>query len=332
MGAGLSAKKIATTGRVVTAMHQQLKAATPNSSRLEPWLLFPIGHAPNEEPKDARTEVFVQANPRDPIGALCCPGDKKGYWYYNVSNPTVVPFIMGANQSGRVDVAIIVAPGGGNLFLAWDKEGIQIALWLNSIGFSAFVLKYRVPSQNDDKSLIDAQRAVSLVRHRAPEFGLNKSRIGFMGFSAGGYLASRVSYTRKRQYEAIDEIDHHSHLPEFVLNIYGSGDPRRAKFAPLTFLATAINYQCVRSAEVESFFKGLREQGGNHELHIFSDGRHGYGDCSLYIEGGRWADVCAWTANAALFLRTKVLNIYSPIGVEAMVPNIFLSKGRRPAL
>merc|ERR1719282_734862 len=146
----------------------------------EPWRLF-NGDAPKLPRNDKRgEEAYVQADPNDPVGQKCSPGDANGYWYYNVSTPVIVPFIVAANDPKRSDAAVLVIPGGGMRFLAWEKEGTHVAKFLNSIGISAFVVKYRVSSettQGSQESLVDIQRAISLVRSRADTFGLNSSRI-----------------------------------------------------------------------------------------------------------------------------------------------------------
>lgn len=115
---------------------------------------------------------------------------------YNVSRPTLTPFLVG-NGTGS---AVVIAPGGGYVDLAWDLEGIDLARRLNSFGVSAFVLKYRVPARPPRAGLPkwwaplqDAQRAVGVVRARAAGWGLDPSLIGFMGFSAGGHLAAHLS-------------------------------------------------------------------------------------------------------------------------------------------
>lgn len=275
-----------------------------------PWLLF-SSQAPGELPEHARTQAFVRANADDPIAKKCCPGDTWGYWYYNVSQPTLVPFIIGNSTPGRANAAIIIAPGGGFEFLAWHKEGTRIALWLNSLGFSAFVLKYRVPSKADTalKAIIDAQRAVSLVKFRAHEFGLDQNQIGFMGFSAGGALAAKVSCTEYRTYLPIDAADALPHVPNYQLIIYGAGDDCPASVVPTTFMAIATDDQCVSSKNAANYYALIRDKNATnqHEEHIYGSGRHGYGDCSVYVEGDDFRDVCSWTINAQMFLKSVIL-------------------------
>src|SRR5437764_4330856 len=110
----------------------------------------------------------------------------------NVSKPTLTLFQP--PEGKRNGAAVVVCPGGGYSILAWDLEGTEIAEWLNSIGVTAAVLKYRVPRREGDTAnklpLMDAQRSMSLVRSKASELGLDPRRIGMLGFSAGGNLAA----------------------------------------------------------------------------------------------------------------------------------------------
>src|ERR1700753_3957535 len=120
-------------------------------------------------------------------------GNPIRYSYSKVSHPTRAVSLPPAETANGT--AVVVCPGGGYVHLAMTHEGIDVAKWLNSHGVTAFVLKYRLPSDETmvDKSigpLQDAQRAIQLVRQQAGDWGINPSRIGIMGFSAGGHLAS----------------------------------------------------------------------------------------------------------------------------------------------
>jgi len=120
---------------------------------------------------------------------------------------------------------IIICPGGGYGKLAWNKEGTEVATWLNTLGVEAVVLKYRVPRRKNrekhDAPLQDAQRAVSLVRHHAKEWGLDPKRIGVLGFSAGGHLsATALTNYDKRHYKSVDAVDKASCRPDFGVLIY----------------------------------------------------------------------------------------------------------------
>src|SRR6266496_5632582 len=121
--------------------------------------------------------------------------------------------------------AILICPGGGYWNLYWQLEGEEVATWLNSLGVTAILLKYRVPRRPDEpqgeparRPLQDAQRAVSLVRSRAKEWGIAPDRIGVMGFSAGGHLAvAAATEFGKRRYEPVDGADKLSCRPDFAV-------------------------------------------------------------------------------------------------------------------
>ena len=121
---------------------------------------------------------------------------------------------------GQPRPAVVVCPGGGYQLLATDLEGTEIARWLNSQGIVAAVLFYRVPGKRD-AAFQDVQRAVSLVRARAKEFGVDRSRIGVMGFSAGGHLSACLAAGyATRTYASVDKADRFSCRPDFALLIY----------------------------------------------------------------------------------------------------------------
>ena len=116
--------------------------------------------------------------------------------------------------------AVMVCPGGGYSILAIDLEGTEIAQWLNGLGFTAAVLYYRVPNKRDG-AFQDGQRALSLLRSRATEFGIDPHRLGVLGFSAGGHLSARLACGYgTRSYTPIDAADKASPRPDFAALIY----------------------------------------------------------------------------------------------------------------
>ncbi len=135
----------------------------------------------------------------------------------NVSRPTLTLFPAPRKAGAAAAPAMIVCRGGGYGYTVIDKEGTEIAAWLNSAGFSALVLKYRTPN-NRAGALQDAQRALSLARERAAEWNLDPQRLGIIGFSAGGHLAARTSTSfGERSYPDIDAIDENSCRPDFAV-------------------------------------------------------------------------------------------------------------------
>ena len=145
----------------------------------------------------------------------------KGYHISKVSEPTLTVFKPAKEKANGTSV--IICPGGGYAILAFDHEGYKVAKWLNELGITAFILKYRLPSDliMQNKSigpLQDVQKAIRLVRRNAKKWNLDPDKIGIMGFSAGGHLASTLStHFNEKVYAAIDSI---SARPDFSLLIY----------------------------------------------------------------------------------------------------------------
>ena len=145
----------------------------------------------------------------------------------NVTRPTIT--IHRPAKEKDTGAAMLICPGGGYHNLWWQLEGEEVAAWLNSIGVTGILLKYRVPRRPDDakgeyparRPLQDAQRAVSLVRSKANEWGIDPNRIGIVGFSAGGHLAIATATSfDKRTYEPVDDIDKVSCRPDFAVPVY----------------------------------------------------------------------------------------------------------------
>ena len=206
----------------------------------------------------------------------------------DVSKPTLT--IYRPAKDKNTGVAVIIAPGGGYRVLAWDHEGEQVAAWLNSIGVTGVLLKYRVPRRKEHPKgpLEDAQRAVSLVRSKAKEWGIDPNRIGMLGFSAGGHLTALAATNfSSRAYEPIDETDQMSCRPDFAVIIYPGGAVDRAKEklvpeihvskeTPPTFLAQS-NDDRVGPENSALLYLALKKAGVPAELHIYATGGHGYG-------------------------------------------------------
>ena len=210
-----------------------------------------------------------------------------------VDNPTLTVFP--ASEDTANGCSVIICPGGGYNILAWPKEGTEVAEWFNSIGVTAFVLKYRVPRRNPDKihwePMQDIQRAVRLVRHQATKWNIDPDRIGTLGFSAGGHLTvmSGVQYQTK-SYDRVDAADDLSCRPDFMCPIYAAylGNKYSDKVAelgdlvtvtkdtPPTFMAVTWD-DSMRGAQSALLFVRLKEQGVPAELHAFAKGGHGYG-------------------------------------------------------
>lgn len=212
----------------------------------------------------------------------------------NVSVPTVAIF----KPKPEVDTgaAVVIAPGGGHTILAYDLEGTEIAAWLNSIGLTGIVLKYRVPARDPDKRWLaaaqDGQRAMSLVRGRADEIGIDPDRIGIIGFSAGGTPVRYAALVKERLYEPVDRYDAVSFRPDFAAPIYAGGIPEGATITedcPPFFMVIAHDDRD-RSVAVAELYIALKQADVSAELHIYESGGHGYGLRSTELPVTTWPD------------------------------------------
>ena len=136
----------------------------------------------------------------------------------DINEPTITVFkVPGTNKPTP---AVIICPGGAYSILAYDKEGTEIAAWLNSIGITGIVLKYRVPG-NQDGAFQDIQRAVRLTRRNASGWNISAHRVGVMGFSAGGHLCARLSTNADQSsYPKLDVVDEEKLRPDFAILVY----------------------------------------------------------------------------------------------------------------
>jgi len=212
----------------------------------------------------------------------------------NVSNPTLT--IYRPDPAKNTGAAVVVCPGGGYYILAMDLEGTEVCEWLQSLGITAALLKYRVPAGNGENKhppgapLQDAQRALGMLRHQAGELRLDPARIGILGFSAGGYLAAMLgSHHAQRAYAPIDAADQVSCRPDFCALIYPGGltddnknDVLAPEFkgnmaaVPPTFIAMAED----DAGGVENallYYLALKHAKIPVEMHLYPVGGHGYG-------------------------------------------------------
>lgn len=223
-----------------------------------------------------------------------------------VINPSLTLFLP-EKPNGT---SIVICPGGGYAYLAINKEGYKVAEWLNTLGITAFVLKYRLPSDDimKDKSigpLQDAQEAMRFIRRHAEKWHLNTEKVGVMGFSAGGHLASTLStHYNDLVYKQTDSI---SAKPNFSVLVYpvismdekimhkgsrnkllGNNPSKKliVKFSnekqidsltPPTFLVHATNDKGVPVENSLSYYLELKKNKISAELHIYQDGKHGFG-------------------------------------------------------
>ena len=201
-----------------------------------------------------------------------------------VSNPALI--VYEPKKPNTSNVGIIVCPGGGYNILAIDLEGYEVAEWLNELGYTAFVLQYRVP-KNELGALNDLQRAIRYVRSSAEQYGLDTEKIGVLGFSAGGSLSARASTQFETDsYPKIDQIDQSSARPDFAVLIYPAyldlGENRSltpeltmSETVPPTFIFETADDPYGNSALV--YAQALRDHKIPVELHFLPEGGHGYG-------------------------------------------------------
>ncbi len=209
----------------------------------------------------------------------------------NVSRPTITVFSPASGHNNGT--AVIVCPGGGYSILAYDLEGSEVCEWLNSIGVTGVLLKYRVPGRAGQQRyaapLQDAQRAISMVRHRAAEWKIDAKRIGILGFSAGGHLSAATSTNYEtRTYPTGDSSDNENCRPDFTVLIYPAYltlDSDMTKLAPEikvtdntppTFLAQTED-DPVHVENVLAYSLALKNAKVPFELHVYPEGGHGYG-------------------------------------------------------
>jgi len=241
-------------------------------------------------------------------------GDKPITLITNVTKPTLT--IYRAPKDKDTGAAVVICPGGGYSVLAWDLEGTEVADWLNSIGVTGIVLKYRVPKRPDTVAsappLQDAQRAVSLVRSKAGEWGIDPKRIGILGFSAGGNLtALACTNYDHRTYEAVDDADKISCRPDFGVCVYPAWlvDDKTGQLKP-EFHVTSETPQMffvhagndgITSANSVEMYLALKHANVPAEIHVYPTGGHGFGLRPSKEPCSEWPQRCeAWMRSQGL--------------------------------
>ncbi|HUV69071.1 MAG TPA: alpha/beta hydrolase [Terracidiphilus sp.] len=228
----------------------------------------------------------------------------------NVVMPTITLYkAKGAAEGLRP--AVVVFPGGGYRILAIDLEGTEVCDWLNSVGVTCVLLKYRVPDTGpypkSAAALQDAQRAMGLVRLHAAEWGIDPNRIGVLGFSAGGHLAAAISNLyEKRLYDPVDEADKLSCRPDFAVVVYpGYLALADQNFAPNPEIHPTANTPPTFIVQAEDdpvhvenavvYFMQLKNAKVPAELHVYAQGGHGYGLRRTALPVTSWpVEVAKW--------------------------------------
>lgn len=249
-----------------------------------------------------------------------------------ISKPSLFPFLAPQPKGA----AVIIMPGGGYTHLAWDKEGVDIATWLNTLGVSAFVLKYRMPADFPGSPwipLADAQRALRTVRQNARACGIDANKVGVIGFSAGGHLASQLE-TRSSALTSptLDTTDAVDARPSFGVLMYPvismdstiahagsrtallgasptaadvmlySSELQVTSTTPATFLGVSTKDTTVKPVNSVRFDDALKAKGVPEELHLYQDGAHGVGIREAKGDMAAWPTQCAAWLKAQKFL------------------------------
>lgn len=260
-------------------------AAEPNLT-LNVWPSLPPGDKPNLGAEKWEADTMLRGAVTTPTIAVYRPAKEKD-----------------------TGVAVLIAPGGGFSQLSMGHEGADVATWLNSIGVTGIVLKYRIPVREGMARSLpasqDAQRAMSMVRSKAKEWGIDSNRIGILGFSAGGQVAANlITGFDKLMYEAVDDLEKTNSRPDFAIIIYPGGILKRAegtpaagaapaagnpapmrplndeirvtKDTPPTFLSIAHDDRGGPEQAIQLYL-ALKQAGVVAELHVWAQGGHGYG-------------------------------------------------------
>ncbi|HOC67939.1 MAG: Acetylxylan esterase precursor [Candidatus Hydrogenedentes bacterium ADurb.Bin101] len=241
----------------------------------------------------------------------------------NAADKAPLLHLFPLTEKGTLSPAVIVCPGGGYSGLAMGYEGVDVARWLNSHGVAAFVLEYRVAPHRHPVPLHDAQRALRTVRARAEEWGVDPARLGILGFSAGGHLASTTAtHFDGGDPDSQDSIARLSCRPDFTILIYPvisllpayghmgsrnnllgndadeqvaaslSNNRQVTADTPPAFLVHSTGDSGVPAENSIAYYRALVKAGVPAEMHIYEQGEHGYGMGKGDPALSTWPDLC----------------------------------------
>ncbi len=294
-------------------------------SAAEPWDVIRLwpGNAPGEQPELQGSERVLVGRPR-PF-----------YQITDVSTPTLTVFQPAAEK--RRGIGVLLCPGGGLQRLAIEHEGFEMADRLLEEGLTVFLLKYRVPAPIKT-AVMDAQRAMGIIRSRASDWGLDPEGIGQLGFSAGGEIGAWLAtHHQERLYKPVDDADRVSCRPDFVGLIYPGGLLNRRTGAlkseiadrlsddvPPTFFVHAFNDSSLNSLEMVLALKKAKVPA---ELHLYQEGTHGFGARGSGTPASSWMSRFTEWLEAEGFVDRYVMrkyarDLHAAITSGAMLPRL----------
>jgi acetyl esterase/lipase len=278
---------------------------------------------PHGVPGEIKNDQYKESNnnPNNSIGCIS-----------KITNPEISVYLPSKEKA--TGTAVLICPGGGYGVVCMEHEGVAVAKWFNEIGIAAIVLKYRLPSDliMKDKTvgpLQDAQEAMRIIRKNAEKWGINKDKIGVLGFSAGGHLASTLS---THYNDKIYEAGNISARPDFSILIYPvitfdesfghmgsrknligeSPSEEKIKFysnelqvnkeTPQAFLVHSADDMTVPVKNSLRYFEELRKNGVSAEMHVYEKGGHGYG-----LGRDPKSSESSWTKACEAWLKSKSL-------------------------
>ena len=273
--------------------------------------------------QDNIVKIWTNAIPGEIISSSYNEEVSEEQRIFKVTYPTLSVFKPSKEDS--VNTAVIVCPGGGYARLAFDHEGYKVAKWLNKLGVTAFILKYRLPSDviMNNKSigpLQDVQEAMRIVRRNSQKWNINPSTIGIIGFSAGGHLAATLStHYNEQVYTPVDTV---SARPDFAILVYPvismdskithigskekllgkspkedlvkhfSNELKVTKDTPPTFLVHAVDDKSVPVENSINYLLSLKKNAVPVELHLYQKGGHGFGMNPSENTESTWINAC----------------------------------------
>ncbi|MDD4967891.1 MAG: alpha/beta hydrolase [Paludibacter sp.] len=258
----------------------------------------------------AQEEIkLYKDGPKESNGITAVEAKDKNSFVTNITDPRMYAYI--APKELATGAAVIICPGGGYSGVSVEKEGFKIAKWFNQLGISAFVLFYRMPNGHYEIPLKDAQVAFQIIHDNAKKWNINKRKIGVMGFSAGGHLASTVGthFNSKINrpsfmilcYPVVTMNKETTHLgsrtnlignnpSDDLVKLY-SNELQVTKKTPPTFIVHSIDDKTVPIVNSENMLKALQEKKVPAELHKFDIGGHGFGMLVRGLPVDNWPDL-----------------------------------------